>query len=77
MAKFAWLAPKPRIAPEGGLLVRTALRLDIDVGHLVGTAGMAGGALQDLAADAGIGAVVADDARLDREQMPSASQATV
>ena len=44
-------------------------RLDVDVGHAVGAAGMAGGALQDLAADAGVGAVVADHACPDGQQV--------
>ncbi len=43
--------------------------LDIDVGHLVGAAGVAGSALQHLAADAGVRAVVADHPSLDGDQV--------
>ena len=47
-------------------------RLDVDVRHLVGAAGVAGGALEHLVADAGVGAGVADDARPDaRRRRPS------
>ena len=47
----------------GGRVVRVdGRRLDVDVRHRVGAAGVAGGALEHLVADAGVGAGVADDA---------------
>ncbi len=45
-------------------------RLDVDVRHPVGAAGVAGGALEHLAADRGVGAGVADHARPHRGQPP-------
>ena len=45
-------------------------RLDVDVGHPVGAAGVAGGALQHLGAHRGVRAGVADDARAHRGETP-------
>ena len=60
MANWAWLAPKPRNAPHTGLLVRTATDSHVDGGQVVRPAGVAGGPLEHLHADAGVGARVAD-----------------
>ena len=43
--------------------------LDVHVGHAERAAGMTRGALEDLAADAGVGAVVAGDPRPDRDEV--------
>jgi hypothetical protein len=77
IAKCAWLAPKPRIAPQGGLLVYRGDRLDVDVGTRYGPQRVAGGALEHLGAHRGVGAGVADHAALTAVRRPSASQPTV
>ena len=54
--------------PTAGCWCRRRGRLDVHVRDAVGAAGVAGGPLQDLAADAGVGAVVADDPRPDGDE---------
>ena len=70
MAKCAWFAPNPRMAPHGGLFVYDRDRLDVDVRDAVRAAAVTRRPLEHLPADRRIGAAVADHSRLHGREAP-------
>ena len=69
IANWAWLLPKPRIAPRVRVVRVDRLRFDVDVRNAVHAARVARGAQRALGARRVIAAGIRDDARPQREQM--------
>ena len=70
IAKFAWFDAEAAHRAAGRVVRVDGAGLDVDVRDLVRAAGVAGGALEHLVADARVRAGVADDARAHGEQLP-------